>query len=189
MRNSECGMTGSSSWSAFPADRCLLAASSPTYSIQVRRIGVGRRRLDERLIRRAVRETLRSHGCARAHVDLALVSDDKIALLNWEYLGHRGPTDVITFPLSLPGDEALEGDVVISVDTAARESSARGQPLMAEVLLYAVHGVLHLLGYDDKTSRGAAAMHAEEERTLALLGFAGAYAAPRRPVRATRGRR
>ena len=75
----------------------------------------------------------------------------------------------------MPGGHALLGDVVISVETAARQAAERGHTLEQEVQTLLVHGVLHLLGYDHEDgSAPAAAMAAEEARVLALMGWGGA---------------
>lgn len=128
---------------------------------------------------RAARSILRGHGCRAARIGVALVTDAQIADLNQRYLAHRGPTDVLTFPMSEAGESPLEGEIVISIDRAAREAAARGHAVEVEVLLYLVHGLLHLLGYEDKTRKGAQVMHAEEARVLAALGYAGVYAGAR----------
>ena len=69
----------------------------------------------------------------------------------------------------------LDGEIVISVDTARRESQNRGHTLSDEVLLYAVHGTLHLLGYDDHTEDEAQAMHRKENEILTRLGIGPVY--------------
>lgn len=71
-----------------------------------------------------------------------------MALLNRRHLGRCGSTDVIAFA----GDGGLLGEIAISVDTARRQARERGVPLAHELMLLAVHGMLHLRGYDD-TSR------------------------------------
>ena len=103
-----------------------------------------------------------------ATISVAVVSDRRIASLNETYLNHPGPTDVLSFDL---GDGPVDGEVVISLDTARRESQARGHSLAAELLLYAVHGTLHLLGFDDRTKADARRMRSEQERILTGLGF------------------
>ena len=73
--------------------------------------------------------------------------------------------------------EPVEGDVVVCVDEARRQAVNRGHEVRAEVLLYAVHGLLHLLGYDDHEPDSAAAMHDREDTLLAALGVGRVYAA------------
>ena len=127
-------------------------------------------------IKRAVGETLRQHHRDAARISVALVSDAQIAALNRQHLGHDGPTDVLSYDLTEPDDGApLEGEIVISRETAARQAARRDHSTEAEALLYAVHGTLHLVGYDDRTAEDAAAMHAEEDRILTLLGVGAVY--------------
>jgi len=74
-----------------------------------------------------------------------IVDDPAIREMNRKYLGRDHVTDVIAFP----GDGELLGEIACSVDTASRQARARGVPLIDELRLLAVHGLLHLAGYDD----------------------------------------
>lgn len=91
-------------------------------------------------------------------VSIALVDDPAMHALNKQYRGKDKPTDVLSFAMSdgepMPGMPALLGDVVISVDTALRQAETVGHSLADEVSQLAIHGVLHLLGYDDVTDEG-----------------------------------
>lgn len=69
----------------------------------------------------------------------------------------------------------LEGDIIVSADTAAREAEARGHDLAAELALYAVHGALHLLGYDDADPADAQRMHDMEDEVLSAVGIGPVY--------------
>lgn len=87
------------------------------------------------------------------------MDDATIRDLNARYRGIDVPTDVLSFaqdlPLALSADHPrLLGDVVISLDTAARQAQAAGHTLDDEVVILVMHGVLHLLGYDDATTEG-----------------------------------
>lgn len=97
--------------------------------------------------------------------------------MNREYRGYDRPTDVLSFALndpmpdappmpSLPGQPALLGDVIISVDTAERQANALGISLENELALLTVHGILHLLGYEDETEAGAVQMRVREQAIL-----------------------
>lgn len=127
---------------------------------------------EARAMRDAVVHTLRA--CARdaASIAIQVVDDAQIALLNERHLGHPGPTDCLTFDYRQSGDGSapIEGDVVVSLDTARRQARARGHTVAAELMLYAIHGTLHLLGYDDRAAGPARAMHALEDRLLVELG-------------------
>lgn len=98
--------------------------------------------------------------------------------LNRRYRGYDKPTDVLSFaqrdqsadaPIIpvLPGMPTVLGDIVISVDTALRQSEAHGVTLDQELALLTVHGLLHLLGYEDETEEGAERMR-ERERELGV---------------------
>ncbi|MCC7519298.1 MAG: rRNA maturation RNase YbeY [Verrucomicrobiae bacterium] len=107
-------------------------------------------------------------GYAFAHreVGVALVDDPLIARMNFERLRHRGPTDILTFDY---GDGS--GELVISLDTAAREAAARRLPLRREVSLYVAHGLLHLAGMEDRTPAHRHAMRRAERALLTAAGL------------------
>jgi probable rRNA maturation factor len=122
-------------------------------------------------LRAAIEGVLDEAAIERATLSVALVDDPTIHRLNREFLAHDEPTDVVTFPLSEPGGEPLEGEIVVSVDTAARTAARLEWPAADELLLYVVHGALHLVGYDDRDADSRAAMRAAERRHLARLGL------------------
>jgi probable rRNA maturation factor len=93
-------------------------------------------------------------ACNTVAVDIHPVSDKQIAPMNWQFMQHEGPTDVLSFPLGEhdPERDAFHaGEIVVSYDTAKREASERGLRYEEEFARYCVHGFLHLLGYDDAT--------------------------------------
>ena len=133
------------------------------------------------LLRKAVKAALRAHGVPRAKIGLRLVSDDEMATMNRKHLNHEGPTDVLTFDLREEEANAdLEGEIALSVDTARREGESFGHGFEAELALYAVHGVLHLLSYRDDGKEAAAAMHVMEDQILESIGLGAIYASLRR---------
>ena len=79
--------------------------------------------LDEERLGDSVVRVLRRAGRMRAHISIALVGDERIARLNEQYLGHEGPTDVLTFDLSDGDHPDVDGELVISAETAVREAS------------------------------------------------------------------
>ncbi len=89
-------------------------------------------------------------------MSLVFCDDALIHELNRDYRGKDQPTDVLSFPQEL--ERGLLGDVIISVPTALRQAEAREQSLMVEAEWLFLHGLLHLLGYDDETEEGAADM-------------------------------
>lgn len=129
----------------------------------------------ERPLRRAIETALGLHGTTRARINVVLVDDAEISHLNAKHLQHDGSTDVLTFDLHEEEDEAVEGEIVISIETAEAESRRRGHDLEAELALYATHGVLHLLGHDDREETDAARMHALEDEILSSIGLGAVY--------------
>ncbi|MHB9129898.1 MAG: rRNA maturation RNase YbeY [Armatimonadota bacterium] len=95
-------------------------------------------------------------------VSIALVDDATIQRLNAEYRGKDAPTDVLSFTqeaeVTVPGAPKLLGDVVVSLDTAAKQAATGGRSLDDEAAQLVIHSVLHLLGYDDVTVEGYAEM-------------------------------
>ena len=125
-------------------------------------------RPDRRLLVRRARRILRALDHTRSELSIALVDDPSIAELNRDHRAISGPTDVLSFSL-FEGDHAgyrgaMLGDVVISVDTAARQARRRRHTLDDEVARLLIHGVLHLLGHDHAESDEARVMRAEERR-------------------------
>ena len=122
-------------------------------------------------IRADARRLLRALGEARAELTISLVGDGAMHRLNREFRGKDRPTDVLAFAMRegqrAPGDAAVLGDVVISVDTAVRQAQRRGITTAAEVRTLLVHGVLHLLGYDHERSVAEARRMKAMERRLA----------------------
>ena len=127
--------------------------------------------LDYARLKAAARTVLEGEKISTAVLTLAFVTDEHIHRLNRQFLQHDEPTDVLTFPYSSPSAARLEGEVVISYETAQREAQERGHPLDAELGLYVIHGCLHLCGYDDTTTPSAAAMRGRERHYLLLLGW------------------
>ncbi len=115
-----------------------------------------------------------------ARVTVEIVDDHRMAALHERFSNVPGTTDVLTFPSSGP-DEPVEVDIAICIDEAARQSRARGHELRRELLLYALHGVLHCTGFDDRTPDDHARMHAEEDRILQAIGLDAVYAREERP--------
>ena len=125
--------------------------------------------LDRRLLRRAARSVLREAGVRKARISVAVVDDVTIARLNWQYLRHRGPADVLSFLLD--ESDGLEGEVIVGVQTALRTAPQYGWPPHDELVLYVVHGMLHLVGHDDTTAALRKEMEQKETDILKGLGI------------------
>lgn len=106
-----------------------------------------------------------------AELSLVFVNDTSIRNLNWKYRRKNSATDVLAFPMrdsrGLSG--VILGDVVISVETAKREARKRKKDFLGEMELYLVHGILHLLGYDDEKPRARKKMKAKERELIESL--------------------
>jgi probable rRNA maturation factor len=127
--------------------------------------------LDFAALKDAARVVLEGEGVREAKVALAFVDNPHIHRLNKQFLNHDEPTDVLTFPYTDPGARKLEGDVVIGYQVAEEYAADRGHAVGPELVLYVVHGCLHLCGYTDTDDRGAAAMRAKEREYLTKLGL------------------
>ena len=127
--------------------------------------------LGAEVLERAARAALAHAGAERYNLSLAVVSDAVLASLHDRYLDDPTETDVMSFDLS---DElgGPAGEVVISLDRARRVARARGIPLAREMALYAVHGTLHLVGYDDLEPAARERMRVAEREVLLSLGYA-----------------
>jgi probable rRNA maturation factor len=141
----------------------------------------------EGLLKLAIAETTRIAAGARAcEVELTLCGDPEMERLNFDHMGERGSTDVLSFPLhdwsiedshshlsdddgvSPPG-ALLLGDVVIDVDQAVRQAAEGSWSVVEELVLLAIHGTLHLLGHDHAELDEEAAMRVVEHSVLGAL--------------------
>ena len=108
----------------------------------------------------------RAERQAVAEVDVAVVTAPEMAALNRRYLRHTGPTDVLSFDLEGPSSAGLVGQIIVCADVALAEAAARGLRPQHQLLLYVAHGLLHLMGHDDKQPAAASRMHAREQELL-----------------------
>lgn len=129
---------------------------------------------------------------ALREMSLALVGDRAMSELHHHYLGVSGPTDVLTFELEHDHrGRVTAGEVVVCVPEARRRAREVGGDASRELLLYALHGMLHLCGFDDRTAGGFRRMHLAEDDILKRLGVGAVFAREPRRKRApaTRGDR
>ena len=139
---------------------------------------------------------------ARGAVGIALVSDARVRALNREYLGHDYPTDVLSFPASdasprsrtgragVSTAHSYLGDIVIARGVARRQAHAVGHAEPTELRVLALHGLLHLLGYDHERDRGTMARVERRLRRKGGLmeGLLDRATAPRAALRQAQGR-
>ncbi|MDO8603352.1 MAG: rRNA maturation RNase YbeY [Candidatus Omnitrophota bacterium] len=128
-------------------------------------------KIDKSKIIECARRVLNALGESEAELSLVLVNDMYIRNLNWKYRRNDSATDVLAFPMrdsrGLSG--VVLGDVVISVETARKEAKKRKKDLQDELDLYFVHGILHLLGYDDEKPRARKKMKDKEKELMENL--------------------
>lgn len=121
-----------------------------------------KKRIDPRTIRRRTEKLLTYLELPDASVSVFLCDDAIIQELNRTYRNKNKPTDVLSFSMNegerLGGDSSLLGDIIVSIDTAARQAPALGHTLTEEVTSLVIHGLLHLLGYDHMTARDSKKM-------------------------------
>ncbi len=125
--------------------------------------------VDEREIRRFVDAACQLRGFSCGSIGLRLTDDHTIGQLNAKHLGHDYPTDVISFQYAAQSPH-IDGELVVSVETAQQKASELGWPIQHELLLYIVHGVLHITGMDDHQRDDRAAMRHAEKQVFVKLG-------------------
>lgn len=118
----------------------------------------------------AVETVLSGESIFAAEINIAVVDNAEIHETNRKYLQHDFATDVITFPLNDSGDP-LEGDIMVSAEMAIEMAPKYNWTASDELLLYIVHGALHLAGYDDIDSNDRETMREMESRYLKRLGL------------------
>jgi probable rRNA maturation factor len=123
-----------------------------------------------RLVRRCPRE-----------VSIAVVGDATMSRLHERFLSIPGPTDVLTFELEHNAKgHCTAGEIVVCAPYALRTARSLGTAPQNELLLYCLHGLLHLTGYDDRDDSAFRRMHAEEDRILSFIGIGKVFDSPRK---------
>ena len=107
-------------------------------------------------LRRVISRCLEELGQLDSEVHVLITGDERIRDLNHRYLDREGATDVLSFPDGevLPSGRVLQGEIVISLDTARRQAEALHHGELRELSELALHGVLHLVGYDHERDHG-----------------------------------
>jgi probable rRNA maturation factor len=131
----------------------------------------------EQTVRRALAEAATAVSTTTGELAIVLTDDSAIRVLNRTWRGKDQPTNVLSFPSAEPQPDTpvLLGDIVIAYETAAREALAEGKPFMHHLAHLAVHGFLHLIGYDHRTDKEAGAMETLEAAVLARLNVPDPY--------------
>ncbi|GJQ58082.1 MAG: rRNA maturation RNase YbeY [Candidatus Scalindua sp. AMX11] len=120
-------------------------------------------------VKKAIREFLKREG-RDAKLSIAFVDNNEIKKVHQRFLSSDEITDVISFPL---GGESgsVNGEVVVSVETALEVANSKQSSVEGEIILYVIHGILHLLGFDDNNRINSRIMHKKEVEVLSFLGY------------------
>lgn len=141
-------------------------------------------RIAQKTIEKSARALLAAIDEPQASLSISFVGDRAIRRLNCEHRGKDRATDVLSFPLFDPQAvrrknagpaERLLGDIVISVDTAARQAKEYDASLASEIARLLIHGLLHLMGHDHEKPGERRRMEAEERRLAAAIGMRWPY--------------
>lgn len=116
---------------------------------------------------------------ATAEITLRIVDAEEMATLNMTYRHKQGPTNVLSFPFTVPEEVNIDipilGDIVICAEVVNREAEEQGKSQEAHWAHMIVHGIFHLLGYDHESDREADVMEALEIEIMQALGFSNPY--------------
>lgn len=139
-----------------------------------------------RLIRAAARHALRAEGVRDGRLGILTADATEMRRFHRRWLGIGNVTDVLTFDLSdRPNETAVDAQIVVCIDAARARARASGASWQQELLLYVVHGCLHLRGYDDRRAADARVMHRREDVIMTELGYGPAYSLHSEGMRAT----
>jgi probable rRNA maturation factor len=130
-------------------------------------------------IKKAIAAAAKAASKPRAELAIVLSDDSAIRALNRDWRGKDAATNVLSFPAAEPGNARVSphlGDIVIAYQTAAREAAAENKPFGHHLAHLAVHGYLHLIGYDHETDRAAQRMERLERAVLARIAVPDPYA-------------
>jgi rRNA maturation RNase YbeY len=155
-----------------PADTTAPAREAPADRIEVLRLpgrGANDPDIDARWLHDRLASALTHVARPVERITVTIVGDEKMRQLNRTHRGVSDTTDVLSFERRAD-DDAIEADIVVCADEAARRTAELGHPIEQELLLYALHGVLHCAGFDDQTNEDFEAMHVEEDRILIAIG-------------------
>jgi probable rRNA maturation factor len=132
------------------------------------RAGARARKIDLRLLEKIAAAALEELGMEAAELGIVLVSAKEMASLNEKFLGHEGPTDVITFDYQNT-ELRICGEIFVCVEEAKRQAKEFKTTWQSEAIRYVVHGILHLAGHDDLNPIARKKMKKEEGRLVREL--------------------
>ena len=124
---------------------------------------------NEELLKSWIYSTLIYESKELSNINIIFCSDGYLHRMNVEYLNHDTLTDVITFPYSDPKETEIEGDIFISIDRVRENAQKFSVSLNTELYRVIIHGVLHLIGYQDKTPEKKKIMTSKEDEYLGKI--------------------
>jgi len=133
--------------------------------------------LAERTVREAIAAAAATLSTARAELSIVLTDDAAMRTLNRTWRGIDKPTNVLSFPASKSGRGMMLGDIVVAFETLQRECDEEGGRFLDHLAHLAVHGFLHLAGYDHQTDAQGEAMEALESKIMRALNMPDPYLA------------
>jgi probable rRNA maturation factor len=152
--------------------------SPPHIDIQVQSPLWHAQPLAEQTIREAISAAAGALSTEGGEVSVLLTDDSEIARLNRDWRGIDKPTNVLSFPASRVGQgDKLLGDIVIAYETLERESTDESRDFLHHLAHLAVHGFLHLIGFDHETDAQAEEMEGLESRIMMRLNMPDPYVA------------
>ena len=123
------------------------------------------------LLKKIAAAALEELGMKESDLGIVLVGAREMTSINEKFLGHEGPTDVITFDYAAKSKRKnqLHGEIFVCVEVAEKQAAEFGTTWQSEIVRYVVHGILHLTGHDDLQAASRRKMKQEEERLVAEL--------------------
>jgi len=115
-----------------------------------------------------LKQVIQTEGKTIGDIHYVFLSDEELLKINQQYLNHHDYTDIITFPLS-ESEEIIRGEIYISVDRVKENCEINNSTFQVEMSRVIVHGVLHLLGYDDHSEEEKRTMRSKEDYYINLL--------------------
>ncbi len=139
---------------------------------------------DRAFLVRTLRQAARLQKTPLRQLSVRLLGDAQMIQLHKRFLNLPGTTDVLSFELEHDAaGQTCEGELAVCVAEARRQAQRRGLPTRHEVLLYCLHGMLHLSGFDDKTPKDFQRMHRREDQLLRRLGVGRVFSVAAPPSR------
>lgn len=115
-----------------------------------------------------IKKTVKSEGASLISLNYIFCTDEYLREINIQFLNHKTYTDIITFNYN-PSEGEIEGEIYISIDRVRENAKIYKTDFTAELNRVMIHGVLHLLGYNDKTKSQKRSMREKEDSYLSLL--------------------